>query len=313
MSKMNLMVSINAYLDNNPTNHPSKNINKYISDLQGIDISNPVSSSISLSSGQTLPLFSGEVLLSDDNTSSYDLNLKTGTTNTYILSHNTGTEPEFRISRDIGSDATSEITITKNGTILIFSFTSGPMLSLNTVEVGDEVIIGSLFSTNNQGKFKILSVIAGQFTVENANGQAEGPILLGIEYINQISIQGIDGVQIGDKIKISLNFSPVSFGTYEITDVRSNYIEFYSIKALPSESNIMSDLQIFNNSKRFLFVESDKKISVLIDGLDNGTIEPFAIGTALKPGMFLKNSNMYSASVKNESQETALIYYISAE
>jgi hypothetical protein len=312
-SKMNLLLALNVYNDLSVSSHPSKNVSKWVSDLQGIDITEPSSASISLASGQTLSLFSGEVVISDDNTTTYDLSLKTGTTNTYTLAYNSGTAPVFRTNRALGTDATSEITITKNGTLLVFSFTAGPILSLSAVVVGDEVRIGSFFNVANQGKFKILSVIAGQFTIENASGQAEGPILLDTDFANQVVIQSAAGVQVGQKVKISSGFSSVSFGTYEITDVSPASIELYSIKSLPSETDVSSDLQIFSNSKKFLFVESDKKTSLLIDGAAGGAIEPFAIGTSLKSGMFLRNSSMYSASITNESQETATIYYMSGE
>ena len=315
MSKMNLIVAINAYNDINPTNHPSKNITKWVSDLQGIDITEPVSSSIALASGETLSLFSGEVVISDDNTTTYDLSLKTNTSSTYVLAHNAGTAPIFRVAKASGADATTEITITKNGPLLIFSSTGGTALSLisNFVVVNDEVRIGSLFNDANQGKFKVLARTATSFTIENSAGQAEGPIVLGADFATQITIQTHSGVQVGDKVKISASFSSISFGSYEITDVGSDYLEFYSLKSLPSESNILSNLQIFNNSKQFLFIESDKKVSITIDGVAGGSIEPFTLSTVLKPGMFLRHSAMFSASITNDSADTATIYCLSAE
>jgi len=313
MSKMNVLVSISAYSDVNPTNHPSKNICRWISDLQGIDIAEPVSSSVALAAGQTLSLFSGEVVISDDNTTTYNLSLKSGTSNTYILQHNSGTAPIFRVARVSGADATTEVTITKNGPLLTFSSTAGTALDLTTTLINDEVRIGSLFNISNQGKFKVLSKTATSFTIENSFGQAEGPIVLGAGFATQIAIQSANGVQVGEKVKIAASFSSVSFGSYEITDVDSKYLELYSLKALPSETNIFSNLQIFNNSKQFLFIESDKKVSIEIDGGAGGSIEPFTLGTTLKSGMFLRHSAMYSASITNESSDTATVYYMSAE
>lgn len=315
MSKMNLMLALNAYKDVNPTNNPAKSNFKWAVDLQGIDLSEPQSNSIRLNPGQSVSLFSGAVAISDDGTTTYDLAPKAGVGSTYVISHNGGQAPVFRVESATDADATTAVTVTKNGTLLTFTSTAGTPFDLiaNGVVVGDEVRIAGAFNVANQGKFSVLSRTATSFTIENEAGQAEGPIVLGASFADIIRIYSSNGVQIGDKIKISSAFSSVIFGTYEITDVAPDYIEFYSLKTLPTQTAIQTQLQIFNNSKQFLYLESDKKISLVIDGAANGTVEPFSVGTALKPGMYLRHSPMYSASIKNESAEVACIFCASAE
>ena len=315
MSKLNLLLSINAYQDENPTNHPSKSNWKWVSDLQGIDIEEPYSSTVKLAPGQSLQLFSGETAISDDNTTTYDLNLKSGSTNLYILKHNSGTAPVFRTERSTGADATTEVTVTKNGPLLTFSSTGGTALNLISggAVVGDEVRIQNIFNALNQGKFKILALTATSFTVENASGQPEGPITLGAGFAADFRIYSQTGVQIGEKVKIDSGFSSVTFGTYEISDVGPDFIQIYSLKTLPEETDISEELNIYNNSKKFLYLESNKTLSVTVDGSDNGKIEPFSLDTKLKPGIYLKNSSMYSAQITNESQETATVFYATAE
>lgn len=315
MSKLNLLVHLNAYEDSNPSNNPSLSNFKWARDLQGIDITEPESKSLKLQAGQTSQLFSGVVSISDDNTTTYDIVLKSGTANTYVLSHNSGTAPAFRASRSEGSDATTQITVTKNANLLTFTSTGGTALNLiaGGVIVGDKVRIGDQFNIVNRGEFAILARTATSFTIENSSGVAEGPITLGASFADQINIYSSAGVQVGDKVKIPGGFSSVTQGTYEITDVSHDYIEFYSIAALPSESNILTQLNIYNSSKKFLYIESDKRLAVSIDGVGNGIIQPFTLGTAQKPGILLKSSDMFSADITNESEETATIFYVTAE
>jgi len=313
MSKLNLFLAINAYEDENPVNNPSRNIFKWVTDLQGVSVEEPTSASVKLAPGQTLGLFSGEVTLSDDNTTTYDLSVKSGTTQTYVLKHNAGAAPAFRVARALGADATSEITITKNATLLTFTSSGGTLLNLAALTVGDEVRIGYLFNIANQGKFKVLSKTSDSFTVDNEAGVAEGPITLGAGFAEQLKAYSSSGVQIGDKVAIDSGFSSVSQNTYEITDVQADRIEFYSLKTLPAETNISSNLRVFNQSKRFIYVESDKKVSVNINGADSNTIEPIALGIKLKPGIFMQTCNMSSASITNDSEETATVFFATAE
>lgn len=313
MSKLNLFLAVTAYQDENPTNNPSKNNFKWTTDLQGMEIEEPHSATVKVAPGQTISLFSGEVSLSDDGTTTYDLALKSGTTNLYQLKHNAGTAPAFRALRSLGSDATTQVTVTKNSTLLTFTSTGGTAFNLAALVVGDEVRIGSLFNVSNQGKFTILAKTSTSFTVENELGAAEGPITLGAGFATQVRAYSAAGVQIGDKVVIDSGFSVVSQGTHEISDVSDNYIEFYSTKALPQETAIFENLQIYSQAKKFLYIESDKKISISINGSSSNTVEPFNVGTKQKPGIFLQNSTMYSAQITNNGQDTATVFHASAE
>lgn len=313
MSKLNLLTHISIYEDLNPTNNPTMNNVKWTLDEQGVDLAEPESKSIKLQAGQSLSLFSGLVGISDDGTTTYDISLKAGTSNTYTIKHNSGTAPAFRTSKSTGADATTEITVTKNGPLLTFTSTGGTALALGSVTVGDETRIGEGFNVANQGKYKILAVTATSFQVENEGGEAEGPIVLGASFAEVIQIFSADGVQIGEKVSLESGFSSVTLDTYEITDVNPNYIEIYSIKSLPSEVGINTQLKIYNNSKQFIYIETDKKLSLTIDTVAVGEISQLRAGTSLKKGLFLKSGEMYQASVVNESSEEASIFYVTAE
>lgn len=319
MSKMNLLIHLNGYKDENATNNPSKNHFKWNSDNQGITISEPDSKEIKLPAGQSLSLFAGSISTSADNTTTWNIALKSGTTQTYVISKASGTSPAFRTARTTGADATTQITVTKNASLLTFSSTGGTALNLivGGVAVGDEVRIGTLFNVVNRGKFKVLARTATSFTIENENGQAEGPITLGVGFADQINIFSAAGVQVGDKVDLKAGFSSVSFGSYEITDVSPDYIEIYSGDALPTENGVSNNpaaLLIYRDSKNFLYIESDKKLSIKID--DSATpnqLNPMMAGTTSIAGVFMSSAPMKSVEITNTSMETATIFYVTTE
>lgn len=316
---MNLLVHVNAYEDETNTNSPTMSNVKWHRELQGIDISEPESKSLKLNAGQSLTLFSGTVSTSDDNTTTWDISLKAGSTNVYRISHSGGTAPNFRTAKTSGADATTEVTVAKNAKLLTFTSTGGTPLDLiaNGVVVGDEVRVGAGFNGSNQGKFKILALTATSFTVEHETGQAEGPIVLGGSFSEVINIYGADGVQVGDKTDIVAGFSSVTFGTFEITDVSHNYIEIFSSESIPSEvtvTNSPAAMNIYRDAKQFLYIESDKKLDIKINGSTTpNEIQPFQVGVAQKSGVFMTRASIKSAEIENKSQETANIFYVSAE
>ena len=320
MSKMNLLVYINAYKDSTATNNPSMNHVKWDREIQGLNISEPTSKCVDLPAGQSLTLFSGSVGTSADATTTWDIALKSGSGNTYQIFYASGTLPSFRTARTEGHDATTEVTVTKNAKLIKFESTGGTVFDLITgsVQVGDEVRIGSVFNANNQGKFKILAFDATSFTIENEIGQAEGPITLGGSYEDQINIFSQDGVQVGDKIDIVDGFSSVTFGTYEITDVSHDYLEIFSGESLPAESAVSNNpdaFLIYRDAKQFLYIESDQKIDIKLNGSATATNEiiPMTCGTEKKPGIFMSSASIKSAEITNKSQSTASIFYVTTE
>jgi hypothetical protein len=318
MSKMNLLVHLNAYKDQTDTNNPSLNNFKWSRDLQQLSISEPESKCINLPPGQSANLFSGTVSTSADATTTWDIALKAGSSNVYRISSDGGTAPDFRTPRTTGADATTEVTITKNAKLMIITSTGGTLFSLiaGGAVVGDEVRLGSVFNLNNQGKYKILALSATSMTVENELAVAEGPITLGASFADEVKVYSQDGVQVGDKVDLIAGFSSASFGTYEIVDVADSYIEIFSNDSLPAESGISNSPDafiIYRDAKQFLFIESDKKVDISLNGTITNEIIPMSAGTALKPGFFMSSASIKSASITNKSQETATIFYVTAE
>lgn len=319
MSYLNLLVHLNAYKDQTTTNNPTLNNFKWQRDLQGLTVSEPTSRCVTLQAGQSLSLFSGAVTTSADATTTFDIALKAGTTSTYRISHNGGTAPDFRTSRSIGSDATTAVTVTKNAKLITFQATGGTIWDLNAagVVVGDEVRIAGGFNAVNQGKFKILAFSVDSFTIENEIGQAEGPIVLGAGFADAVQIFSADGVQVDDKIDIVNGFSSVTFGTYEITDVNPDYIEIFSSDSLPSEvavSNNPDAFLIYKDAKQFVYIESDKKLDIKVNGSTvTNEIIPMLAGATKKPGFFMSSASLKSIEITNKDLSVATVFYVTAE
>ena len=311
MSKLNLLVHINAYKDKTPTNNPTKSHFKWTLDSQSSEINEPESKEIELKAGETLELFSGLINISDDNTTTYDLALKAGTSNTYRLSYNSGTAPEFRAQRTTGADATTEVSVSINGPLMKLESTGGTPFNI-VANVGDTVRIGSAFNIANQGKFKILSLDATSITVENSVSVVENSIVLA-NFADDVNIYSTDGIQVGEEAIISSGFNSLTFGSYEITDVNPEYIEIYSIKSLAEEISINTQVQIRNSSKSFIYIESDKSLSISIDGSDGGTVDPLTCGTKINKGVYLKTGKSFAASITNKSQDVASVFYALGE
>ena len=319
MSKLNLLVNINSYEDDNPSNNPTMNHVKWNRLIEGIDIEEPASRLINLAPGQSESLFEGVISTNDDNTTTWDIALKTGSQTIYRLSLNSGTAPDFRTKRASGADATTEVTVTKNANVVTFTSTGGTLFQLltNGAVVGDIARIGDVFNTANQGKFTIIALTETSFSVENASGVEETSIILDTNFEDQVNIHSRDGVQEGDKIDITTGFSVVTQGVYELTDVSHDYVEFSTASALPEETGIANNpkaFDIYRDAKSFVYIESSESLDIKINGTTvTNSIEPVTVGSKRKPGVFLSTSTIRSAEIENTSQSFASVFYVTAE
>lgn len=327
MSKFSLSVFLNGYNDqsfgscsgSSSSNAPSQSNFRWNFDLSSIPATNPTSQQYTVAPGQTLPLFSGTRTLSQDGTTRYSIALKALATSTYVLSGVSGTLPNFRTPRSTGANATTQVTVTVNGPVVTFTSTGGTPFALGGVSVGDNVTIGNLFNPLNQGTFSIISLTATSFSVSNLFGAGEGPITLGAGFATQVQIYSAAGVQVGDTLVISSGFSPVTWGSYKVTAVYAESLEFSSTAVLPQESNILTQVNIYSNAKQFVYMESDAKVFLVINGVTACDIEPFLItnfNTGCpnnRPGVFMLKSTIYSLSVVNNGLSPANILLISVE
>lgn len=298
------------------SNSPSKNFFKWTRENQS-SISQALSETFQIAPGESQTLFSGTVSLAQDGTTQYSLALAPFQSNIYQLTNTGGTAPQFRTLRTIGTDATTQVTTSVNGPILTYTFTGGTLPSLSSVQPGDNVLIGNAFNSLNQGStgiWQIISKTSTSFSVVNPSGYVEGPITLGSSFANQIRIFSADGVQIGDTLVISSGFSPVSWGSYQITLVTDYYLYFSFTGQLPSESGILTEVAVYSVAKTMVYCESDQNLTLTLNGGSPGpTIVPIVSNGSVFPGMFLLNGSVYSLSVTNNSINVANVTLLSAE
>jgi hypothetical protein len=331
MSKFSLSVYLNAYDDTRSTNAPSRSPINWSRDLQSILVSNPKSEDYTIAPGETRLLFSGVRTLLQDVTTEYSLSLVAFSTQTYQLSWASGTLPNFRTPRTTGADATTQVTTSINGPLVTFTSTGGTNFSFGSVIVGDYVTIGNLFNSANQGTFQIVAVTATSFTIANLLGVIEGPITLGAGFATQVQIYSAAGVQVGDTLVISSGFSPVTWGSYKITAVYAESLQFYSTAVLPQESSITTEVAIYSNARSFIYLETDSTITISINGnATPTTVQPFPSvgccnpgvgngttsgqsGNGNVPGMLMLKSTIYSLSVTNNGIDPANVFLAAVE
>ena len=398
MSKINLLINLQAYNDLNPSNSPNRSLFNWTRQLNSFPVENPTGESISLAPGQSISMFSGMRVLTQDSTTEYSIAPVANSTTLYTLMWSGGTAPNFRIPRVTGADATSGINVTVNGPLATFSSAPNTFASycniiagtstsvtitavnagtignsvnlsfngstsINTaitnwntanpsntialtlgdgtqipsnlaiatlaggisytplnlisggVVVGDQVIISSNFNSLNQGQWNIVSLNATSFTVALPTATAEGPIVLGSGFASQVQIFSSGTVQVGDTLAVSSGFSSVSFGDYEITQVASNYITFSSANALPTQGPIMTEVVIYSDAKRMIYIEADQAVQLTINGVLTDSIEPFisSCGCFRQPGLFLRTSTIYSLSISNPGIVPARVFLAACE
>lgn len=316
--KLNIFTTVNIYSDSSITNNPLQNNVNWTNNAQGIEVNEPESKNITVYPGQTETLFSGVVATAVDNTTTFNLEINPEISNTYKLSHEDGTAPAFRVARSLAADATTQITVTVSGSLAILSHTAGTAPNLASVVVGDNIRLGAGFGESNRGVFSVIQKTSSSLTIVNSKAVGE-VVVLGADFADDLMVYSSNGVQIGQKVKISEGFSVYSNGTYEIVDVAPSYLIFASTKGLPEELDILSEVVIFSNSKSFIYIEADRDCSVTFDGIAQGLIKPlkFGVGTTnsirSKPGIYMRTGDVYSATIKNESEYAANILVISAE
>jgi hypothetical protein len=308
MRTFNLLFFLNAYSDQNPSNAPSMSNFKWARDINGLQINNAESDSLSLAPGESQSLFNKVRSTSQDGTTQYSIALKPLSTNTYVLSWTGGTAPAFRADRAIGSDATTQVTVTQNGPVSTYASTAGTPFNFASISDGDSVKIGNLFNILNQGVWQVISHTATSISVINDQGVSEGPITLGTGFASQVDVFSAAGVQIGDTLNISSGFSPASFGNYAITQVYSNSLEFFFAGVLPQESNIMTQVAIYEAALSFIYLEADQPCSLIINGVAAGTVRPFVSDSSTLPGVFVRTDTIYSLSIQNNSINPANVW-----
>ena len=314
MSKLNLLISLMTFDDTQQTNDPQMVHVDWTRNIKNLSMGLPSNRKEVLAPGESVTLLNGAVATGIDGTTQFDLTNTVGSTYR-IIYDGTGTAPDFRTERSLAADATSEITVTKNNNATTtFSATGGTLVDFGVSVVGDELRLGAAFNIANQGTYQVIAFSATSVTIKKVDSVAE-VVVLGANFAEDLRVYSAAGIQVGDKVIISGGFSLATHDTYEITDVSPDFIEFVSTEAIPEEDDILPNtgLTIFSDAKSLIYIESDKKALVKVNGDTGQLIEPKVSGSCTVPGLYLKLGTAFQIEVENTSLEPATIKHITVE
>jgi hypothetical protein len=170
MSRFNFLVYLNNSSDQNPSNNANLNNFKWSREIHGLSNCESSSESFVLAPLEQKVLFSGTRTLPQDNTTTFTIALKPFTTNIYRLSILTGPQAYFRTPRALSIDATTQITSSKNASVITFTSTAGTALNTAAVQIGDSLRLGSSFALTNQGEYKIIAKTSNSVSIVNNLG-----------------------------------------------------------------------------------------------------------------------------------------------
>jgi hypothetical protein len=311
-----------AYADVGSTSNPTK---KYVdwSTTRKYSVSNPKSEPFDLAPGASLTLFSGARSMSTDGTTQLTLTLSTLASTRYRFAFSSGTDPVLRVARAL-SLAGRSVVVTANGNNTITMTTQAGDWS--ALQVGDTVFVPDVttgdaatpFNPLNAGIWTVLAVAANGSNVQLARpsgfiGYAE---TAAVASNAQVLAYGADGVQVGDKVRISAGFTAPVLGTYEVVAVTSKWFEVTATKPLPTGVSATpgdAGLQFYTNAKRYIRIEGDQQFVATLNGAALPAVEAWEAGDEDNTGWIEMCGPVWSAVVQNTSSSTLNLLLISAE
>lgn len=324
MSNLNLIYGILAYDDPGTAtnNNPTQRVPDWSRQYFSISVDSPQGQKFSIPANSSITLFDGTRSVTLTSSSQFTLTNPSGST--YRLTSASGPSPAFRTQRATSVDATSAFNISINNNALAnITYTTGTSPNFAAVQPGDTLYLasGSPFSILNEGYFPILSVTTTQLSFQNDNAVAESNITLSTSFATQFRVFSSDNVQPGDTLVISSGFSTVTQGSYEVTAVNTDFVEFISSKPLPLETATVgaTGVTVYSQAKFFMHIETNQNSVLRLNGdsSDNLKIEPFTMDDGNIPGIrgiFSKIGASYRAVLVNKSPTTtASVFLFTAE
>jgi hypothetical protein len=97
--------------------------------------------------------------------------------------------------------------------------------------------------------------------------------------------------------------------------VTSTFIEFESTAPLPNQTVTpgVGSLVIFDQAKRWIYVEVNQEVELMLNGHRLPPIVPFLAGDDGKIGPFMHSGIIYSMALANKSTQEARVRIISVE
>lgn len=318
MTITNLLINYLAFNDATVSNNPNLKLADLTYKFNSSCSSKVQTQDIEINPGETVAMFSSSRVI--NNVSGTQLSLqKQVAFNTYRI---TADSDIFRARRATPQVGNVDLAITKNGGLATLSITAGT-LDWSAVQVGDILELSPLWSIVNQGKFTVIAKTASTIIYKNLNAVVESKTgVANVNTLTKIYSNGFstNSVQVGDKFQLGAPFYQISQGTYTITAVSPEYIEFLSqsISGLPDQTAVTmvaGTLAAYGDAKGFLFIIAQNKVAVLLNGStdENVVIEPCIPNVADKAGIMIKQGLFFSLEIKNMSNDIAKLIVVTSE
>lgn len=323
MSTLNIYTKIVAFDDTNQTNAPKLQAINWTRDtLQGIPVESPSNNEYFIPALGSKTIFDGTRALDMDNTTQFSVALSSLSSTRYRLTWSGGEDPVFRTARSLSvSGGSITFQIKSNQTALV-THSAGSVFS--NIVVGDEIFIPgvttgdtSVFNTLNEGKWLVLAASSTQLTLVRETGEVftGWSETVSISSNSQFYAYSSDGVQVDDVVRLISGFSSALLHSYEILTVTSKFIEFESMAPLPSETVVpgVGGVVIFESAKRWLYLETNQEVELVINSETVPPITPFLAGDDWKVGPYMTTSIVYSLVINNKSTQQARVRIIAVE
>ncbi len=322
-SQLNIQINALAFADNTSSNNPLLRHFDLTYKLMGLDAKNPDQKPYTIAPGVAQTIYDGTRALNINGASDFTLTKPYLDKDTYRMAWaGNGAAPVFRTDRLAGITTTSAFTISMNGPVATLTNNTLPFDTSN-IQIGDILLIqaGAGPSAANQGRFVIIAKTSTSVSFQNLNGAGETFTVADATKILIFSNGGTSNqAQIGDKIVISGGFSVATQGTYELTEVTPEWIEFNAGNpgGLPLESGIVvgaSGLTIYKEAKRFALIAAQQTVAVRMnnDTSNNILIEPVESDNPERAGIMIKNGSFFKLVIVNNGLVPANIIVATVE
>lgn len=194
-----------------------------------------------------------------------------------------GGNPEFRVLRSTGVDATTQVSITRQGPrTMRIAHTGGTALDTSLVQTGDVIylektydLFTSPFNAANTGThFLVQAKGVGYIDFSDEGGSVdEAAVILGsTEALKVFANPNPNKPKIGDSVRISASsFNLYNRGVFEITNVTDTYLEFVSPYGVAETvTNTVDGVAVFNDLINFFSAVSSGPLKVFIDSDTSG-------------------------------------------
>jgi len=316
MALLNFYISRLCYNDANPSQSPKQRNFDFLSSKEGLSVTNPISETRSILPGQTILLQSTARSIAPNLAASeFSISLpKMGADLARLRWTGVGTAPSFRTFRSTSHSAATKYSAQRVSPTAVEITLQNGGVNLSSVLEGDMVYFqesDSSFSSpiNPSSVGRSYAVLSknGNSVIVRDNGMIseELNITLGADFDSVIRFFSVDGVQVGDKIRIAKNSafnSENKSKDFQVIDVTDRDIIFYNPQVIPETkvAGTNTPFLFYSRLINFVCIESDSTIYLEFDNSGN---EFPVINGNIGNALFSATSNLISIAATNKNSE----------